>query len=253
MERIHPDSRTIIERLDTKGRVHRSGGGAARAEQKQASRTAARSDTASIRGREMRSRGTTQAATEPTSVPAERRPVTYSLNDRTDTASNITSTTGGPASSSIVGALTEINNGAGQTLVNTTLQQTSATRAANDGTNLISFVQGNYRFNKNTIAVNISFTQGTSTVDSDTLFNPRMAFSTDDSGAVEQKTFDVQGIATHELMHSVGVPHITTNTQATMYPSASRTDDVRLRTLEPEDRAALQTLYPVPPPPPPTI
>jgi len=252
MDRIHPDGNTIIERLTTKGKVHTSGGGAVRAAARKEER-AARTDSASIRGREMRSRGApTGTVSEPRRVAADALPVTYTLNDRTDSAPNITRTTGGPASASIVGALSEINAGAGQTLANTTLATTSATRTANDGVNLISFVQGNYRFNKSTIAVNVSYADASNRiVDADTLFNPRMGFSTDDSGSVEQRTFDVQGIATHELMHSLGVPHLTTSTQATMYPSASPTDDVKMRTLETEDKTALQSLYPPPPAPPP--
>ncbi|MBM3276095.1 MAG: matrixin family metalloprotease, partial [Candidatus Sericytochromatia bacterium] len=179
------------------------------------------------------------------SVPDALQPVRFNLNDQSATALNIYNTQGGTVEASLEGAIAEIDGAAGQTLIAPELGSTSQINAANDQENIISFTQGNYRFSKNTIAVAISYLDGSNIVGSDVMFNPKMKFSTDDSGSVEQSTFDIQGIGTHELMHTVGVPHLTSDPNATMYPSASMKDDVKLRTLEQADVDALLMRYPL--------
>ncbi len=53
---------------------------------------------------------------------------------------------------------------AGQTLIAPDIGTTSERYAANDQSNIASFVQGNYRFSKNTVAVAISFLESIDTV-----------------------------------------------------------------------------------------
>lgn len=238
--RVHPSQDVIIERFRADGRVQIQGGGQVGAQLRNGEVAATPARTGQAPG------GTeTQAATTYNSVPGTLLPVSFNLNDQTASASNILNTQGGTAAGALEAAIAEINTEAGQTLISPTLGSTSQRMAANDGNNIISFVQGNYRFNKSTVAVAISYLQGSSIVGSDVFFNPRQKFSTDNSGSVEQKTFDIQGVGTHELMHTLGVPHLA-DPGSTMYPSVSQTDDLKLRSLEPADVNELQLRYPAP-------
>jgi len=250
---VHASRDTVIERYRTSGKVQIQGGGRAGADLRAALRTVAPTTTAPDLPDGAGAPFDASAAGKPGggsptvySVPSNLRPVSFNLNDQTATAPNVTNTQGGTAEASLLAGIDAINAAAGQTLIAPTLGTTSERNAANDGNNIISFVQGNYRFSKNTVAVNINYLSGSQIVSQDVLFNPKQPFSTDNSGSVEQSTFDVQGVGTHEMLHAVGLPHISSDPQATMYPSVSRTDDVKLRTLEQSDIAELLLRYPAP-------
>jgi hypothetical protein len=257
----------IVTRVMANGKTVTAGGGAARkmiaAVEPQGATgmrlgvTRLENDTLELKGkrvvsaagrRRTRSLGATApaiAATDALQVDDADLPVSYSLNAKTASAPNIRITSGVPAGGAVAGAISQINQAAGQTLINPEVGSTTIRNAANDGTNIISFAQGNYRFNKRTIAVSISYITANRIAGTDILFNPKMTFSTDDSGAVERNSYDIQGLLTHEMMHGLGVNHVS-DPQATMYPYVSRTDDVKLRTLEDQDKNALNALYPGP-------
>lgn len=76
MDRIHPNSTTIIERLDANCKTHTSGGGRVRAEARREARATPglNANTASTRGRSIRSRRPTAEPVEPNRVAAERLP-----------------------------------------------------------------------------------------------------------------------------------------------------------------------------------
>ncbi|MEZ6186517.1 MAG: carboxypeptidase regulatory-like domain-containing protein, partial [Planctomycetota bacterium] len=77
-------------------------------------------------------------------------------------------------------------------------------------------------------------------LDADIIFNAKnYTFSTD----MTPGTFDVQGIATHEVGHLIGLDH-SAIVGATMNPFANQ-NDTRLRSLEDDDRAAAWSVYPL--------
>ncbi|MCA8925273.1 MAG: matrixin family metalloprotease, partial [Planctomycetes bacterium] len=77
-------------------------------------------------------------------------------------------------------------------------------------------------------------------LDADIIFNAKnYTFSTD----LSPGTFDIQGIATHEVGHLLGLDHSAV-VGATMNPFANQ-NDTRLRSLEDDDRAGAWSIYPL--------
>lgn len=149
------------------------------------------------------------APTTPGASPAPASPpvIAFSLDENSLSAVNIVDSSAEEVRAAISGAIEEINRAAGRTLIDPTVGTTSINRAA-----------------------------------ADVLFNPRRRFSTADEGATEQQTFDIQGILTHELMHTLGVGHLD-DPDSTMSADATPSNDLHLRTLERSDITALLSLF----------
>jgi len=114
------------------------------------------------------------------------------------------------------------------------------TAAANDGVNLISFVDTSFPYN-GALAVNSRFRYTTTglIVDSDIVFNPSVQWSTRGSAA---GVHDIQQTTTHEGGHSIGLGH-SPLLSATMYPYGS--DDSHIeRRLDSDDIAAVVEAFP---------
>jgi Matrixin len=123
--------------------------------------------------------------------------------------------------------------------------QTSNT---NDGINLVMFRNAS---GGSALATTYSWFSGTRIIDADIVFwDAGFQFVTGTSGC--SGAFFIEDIATHEFGHALGLGHSTVPT-ATMYPSIS-TCSQQSRTLDPDDIAAVLSLYPstATPPTPPT-
>lgn len=125
--------------------------------------------------------------------------------------------------------------------------------AGRDGTNLITFARTDrnlgYFEATGAVGFTIYFFSGDTFTETDILFNPDKLFTTTAGSQKEldalknpQKgsVFDVEAIATHELGHAVGLHH-TGVEGATMWAIAAWGE----RILDPDDIAAVRTLYPV--------
>jgi len=185
------------------------------------------------------------APTTPGASPAPASPpvIAFSLDENSLSAVNIVDSSAEEVRAAISGAIEEINRAAGRTLIDPTVGTTSINRAAADDTNVISFAPEGFDFGENSVAVAGVFTDAEKrVVSADVLFNPRRRFSTADEGATEQQTFDIQGILTHELMHTLGVGHLD-DPDSTMSADATPSNDLHLRTLERSDITALLSLF----------
>ena len=100
------------------------------------------------------------------------------------------------------------------------------------------------------LATTYTWFSGTRMIDADIVFwDAGFQFVTGTSGC--SGAFFIEDIATHEFGHALGLGHSTV-VSATMYPSIS-TCSQQSRTLDPDDIAAVLSLYPsgaVPPTPP---
>jgi len=94
------------------------------------------------------------------------------------------------------------------------------------------------------IAVNMAWGSGNEITESDILFNDH-AFTWDTSGAPAPGQMDVQSIASHELGHTFCLLDVYGSADAlkTMFGYGS-TGDIEKRTLEPQDIAGMQWIYP---------
>jgi len=122
----------------------------------------------------------------------------------------------------------------------------SSTQAstANDGINLVVFRNAS---SGSAIATTYWWSSGARIVDADIVFwDGGFRFFAGSSGC--SAGFYIEDIAAHEFGHALGLLH-STSPEATMYPSASYCD-TRLRSLDTDDIAGVQTLYPVTAPPP---
>jgi hypothetical protein len=117
-----------------------------------------------------------------------------------------------------------------------------------DGLNVVMFRNVS---NGSALATTYSWFSGSRIVDADIVFwDAGFQFVTGTSGC--SNAFFIEDIATHEFGHALGLGHSTVST-ATMYPSIS-TCSQESRTLDPDDIAAVLSLYPpsATPPVPPT-
>jgi Matrixin len=122
------------------------------------------------------------------------------------------------------------------------------TTNTNDGINLVMFRNAS---SGSALATTYSWFSGTRIIDADIVFwDAGFQFVTGTSGC--SGAFFIEDIATHEFGHALGLGHSTVAT-ATMYPSIS-TCSQQSRTLDPDDIAAVLSLYPstATPPTPPT-
>lgn len=93
------------------------------------------------------------------------------------------------------------------------------------------------------IGLALFFSQGANLTEADVLFNPGRNFTTALESQEELRDsdlFDVQAVATHELGHSIGLDHSGVESSV-MWSLASLAG----RVLDPDDTAAVQSLYPV--------
>jgi hypothetical protein len=117
-----------------------------------------------------------------------------------------------------------------------------------DGINLVMFRNAS---SGSALATTYSWFSGTRIIDADIVFwDAGFQFVTGTSGC--SGAFFIEDIATHEFGHALGLGHSAVAT-ATMYPSIS-TCSQQSRTLDPDDIAAVLSLYPstATPPTPPT-
>ena len=122
------------------------------------------------------------------------------------------------------------------------------TTNTNDGINLIMFRNAS---SGSAIATTYTWFSGTALIDADMVFwDAGFQFFTGTSGCANG--FYIEDVATHEFGHALGLGHSTV-ASATMYPSIS-TCSQQSRTLDPDDIAAVLSLYPsaASPPTPPT-
>jgi len=118
--------------------------------------------------------------------------------------------------------------------------QTAIRYAANDGVNLMSFVDDTISFN-GALALNSRFRYVATgeIVDSDIVFNPDVEWATRGS-APDQ--WDIQQAATHEGGHGIGLAHSAV-LSATMYPYYPAARQIERR-LDTDDIAAVAEAYP---------
>jgi Matrixin len=122
------------------------------------------------------------------------------------------------------------------------------TTNTNDGINLIMFRNAS---SGSAIATTYTWFSGTRLIDADMVFwDAGFQFFTGTSGCTNG--FYIEDVATHEFGHALGLGHSTV-TSATMYPSISYCSQ-QSRTLDPDDIAAVLSIYPptATPPAPPT-
>lgn len=120
------------------------------------------------------------------------------------------------------------------------------TTNSNDGVNVVMFRNAS---SGSALATTYTWFSGTRMIDADIVFwDAGFQFVTGTSGC--SGAFFIEDIATHEFGHALGLGHSTV-VSATMYPSIS-TCSQQSRTLDPDDIAAVLSLYPptVPPTPP---
>jgi hypothetical protein len=114
--------------------------------------------------------------------------------------------------------------------------------SGSDGINVVSFADtpDNRSDVGDAIAVTLTFfIRSTGDITSgDIIFSPTKTFSTNG----ETDAYDIQGVATHEIGHFLGLDHSGIGS-ATMFPFG-KLGDLSARTLDPDDRAGISTLYP---------
>jgi uncharacterized protein (TIGR03437 family) len=122
-------------------------------------------------------------------------------------------------------------------------QSTTLVYGPGDGNNVITFTDDAFTrsFAAGVLATTATqaFTNGF-ILDSDIFFSPYQVFSTN----LATGTYDLQGVLTHELGHSLGANH-TNILSASMYLSTPMQDG-RQRNLAPDDVAFVSTTYPAP-------
>lgn len=122
------------------------------------------------------------------------------------------------------------------------------TTNTNDGVNLVVFRNAS---NGSAIATTYWWSNSAGIIDADIVFwDAGFRFFAGSTGC--SSGFYIEDIATHEFGHALGLGH-STSAGATMYPSTSSCN-VSNRTLEADDIAGVQALYPpqATPPSPPT-
>ncbi len=134
-----------------------------------------------------------------------------------------------------------------------TFQQgtTSITDGGNDGVNVMTFAdtpanRQALEMAGQPIAVTLTFFSNDELREADILFNPQAQFTTTldtDADLDAMQLADIEGVATHELGHAIGLHHSGVESAA-MWPIASVVD----REPDPDDIAGARTLYPVPAP-----
>jgi hypothetical protein len=170
------------------------------------------------------------------------RPVTYYLNP-----TNLD----GLSATAIEGALaTGANSWAQQSRASFSFAyggRSTQTTTTYDSVNLVVFRNAS---SGSAIATTYSWFSGSQIIDADIVFwDGGFMFFTGSSGC--SGGFYVEDIAAHEFGHALGLGH-STSTSATMYPSVS-TCATGNRTLDADDIAGVESLYPptlVPPAPP---
>jgi hypothetical protein len=114
----------------------------------------------------------------------------------------------------------------------------SQTTNTNDGINLVMFRNAS---SGSALATTYSWFSGTRIIDTDIVFwDAGFQFFTGSSGC--SGGFYIEDVATHEFGHALGLGHSTV-AGATMYPSIS-TCSQQSRVLDPDDIAAVLSLYP---------
>ncbi len=115
---------------------------------------------------------------------------------------------------------------------------TTIATAAQDSTNVISFVDTGFAYN-GAIAVTQWWVYGSGQfAEADMVFNPGLAFTTfGNTGGY----YDIQMIATHEAGHFLGLDH-SGSLSATMYPYAGDARESE-RFLDSDDRAGIGEIY----------
>jgi hypothetical protein len=120
------------------------------------------------------------------------------------------------------------------------------TTNTNDGINLIMFRNA---ASGSAIATTYTWFSGTRMIEADMVFwDGGFQFFTGSSGC--SNGFYIEDVATHEFGHALGLGHSTVGS-ATMYPSIS-TCSQQSRSLDPDDIAAVLSLYPASLPTPPS-
>jgi hypothetical protein len=120
------------------------------------------------------------------------------------------------------------------------------TTNTNDGINLIMFRNA---ASGSAIATTYTWFSGTRMIEADMVFwDGGFQFFTGSSGC--SNGFYIEDVATHEFGHALGLGHSTVG-GATMYPSIS-TCSQQSRSLDPDDIAAVLSLYPASLPTPPS-
>ena len=117
----------------------------------------------------------------------------------------------------------------------------------NDGVNLVVFRNAS---NASAIATTYWWSNSSGIIDADIVFwDASFRFFSGTSGC--SGGFYIEDIAAHEFGHALGIGH-STSASATMYPSVSSCNS-RNRTLDADDIAGVEALYPprgIPPAPP---
>jgi matrixin len=114
----------------------------------------------------------------------------------------------------------------------------TATTNTNDGMNVVMFRNAS---SGSAIATTYWWSSGSRIIDADIVFwDGGFQFFTGSTGC--SNGFYIEDIAAHEFGHALGLGHSTV-ASATMYPSVS-TCATGNRTLDPDDIAAVQALYP---------
>lgn len=112
------------------------------------------------------------------------------------------------------------------------------TTNTNDGTNMVMFRNAS---SGSALASTYSWFSGARIIDADIVFwDAGFQFVTGSSGC--SGGFYIEDVAAHEFGHALGIGH-SAMASATMYPSIS-TCSQQSRTLDPDDIAAVRSLYP---------
>jgi hypothetical protein len=115
---------------------------------------------------------------------------------------------------------------------------TAQTTNTNDGANVVMFRNAS---SGSALATTYSWFSGTRIIDADIVFwDAGFKFVTGSSGC--SGGFYIEDVAAHEFGHALGLGHSAV-ASATMYPSIS-TCRQQNRTLDPDDIAAVRSLYP---------
>ena len=115
---------------------------------------------------------------------------------------------------------------------------TAQTTNTNDGANMVMFRNAS---SGSALATTYSWFSGTRIIDADIVFwDAGFQFVTASSGC--SGGFYIEDVAAHEFGHALGLGHSAV-ASATMYPSISACSQ-QSRTLDPDDIAAVRSLYP---------